>query len=303
MNVAILDLGTNTFHLLIADIRDRGKPRLVYTETIAVKLGEGGIGQDFISTEAYQRGINALQKFRQAIDLHDVTLIKTAATSAIRSASNGLDFVRDVNESTGIDLTVINGDEEARIIYEGVRAAVHLDKTSVIVDIGGGSVEFIICNHEHILWKQSFPIGAARLMERFHHFDPIHANEIKAIEDHISKSTIELQQQLALHTPEVMIGSAGAFETFAEFQQPDFKADFDNPELELSLDQFKKTAEFIIGSSHSQRAKSKSIAPVRVDMIVVATVLTSYLIRLTGVKDLRLSVYSLKEGILFGMLK
>jgi exopolyphosphatase/guanosine-5'-triphosphate,3'-diphosphate pyrophosphatase len=297
--IAILDLGTNTFHLLIADIDEGLRPQIVHQETIAVKLGEGGISQGSIGSEAFQRGIDALKKFRISIDLYQPDHIKSAATSAIRSASNGDEFMAEARAETSIELEIIDGDKEAELIYQGVRAAVRINQSTLIIDIGGGSVEFIICDEHHILWKKSYPIGAARLMDRFHHSDPIAPDEVVKIKEYLDQTLSGLKTQLQIYKPELMIGSAGAFETFATLQDPDFIPTFEHPEFELNLEKFKTTAAILTHSTHQQRVNMPEITPVRVDMIVVATILTHYLLELSGIKQLRLSTYSLKEGILF----
>jgi exopolyphosphatase/guanosine-5'-triphosphate,3'-diphosphate pyrophosphatase len=172
-SIAILDLGTNTFQLLIANIIDN-KPVLVFEESIAVKLGEGGIEKGYISEAAFDRGLSALKQFKKSIDQYQVKLVRAAATSALRSASNGAEFLEKIRSETGIIPEIITGEREAELIYQGVRAAINMgDEKCLIIDIGGGSVEFIICNQEEVFWKRSYDIGAARLMEQFHHSDPI----------------------------------------------------------------------------------------------------------------------------------
>lgn len=300
--VAILDLGTNTFHLLIADIINN-KPEIIHSDTIAVKLGEGGINQGTISDEAFERGISALKEFKKRITFHEVSQVRAAATSAIRSASNGAEFIAKAKLQTGIELEIIDGEEEALLIYEGVNAAVQIDQNSLIVDIGGGSVEFIICNTAGILWKKSYPIGAARLMDQFHHSDPISANDMQYLITYLDNNLQDFKQQLEIYKPQLMIGSAGAFETFALMQDPGFKAGFYTPEFSFSFEKLGAIIKRIIETTHIERTKMPEIIPVRVDMIVVAAILTSYILEVSGIKILKLSAYSLKEGILFGMLK
>ncbi len=300
--VAILDLGTNTFHLLIADIAG-DRPQIIHSDTIAVKLGEGGITTGTISHEAFERGINALKEFKKQIDFHQVTRIKNAATSAIRSASNGAEFIARVKSETGIELEIIDGDKEAVLIYQGVNAAIRIDQNSLIIDIGGGSVEFIICTADAILWKKSYPIGAARLMEQFHHSDPISANDIKGLITYLDNNLHDLRRQLVIYMPKIMIGSAGAFETFAAFQEPGFEASFYKPDFNFAYEKLDGIIKTIVKSTHFERTKMAEIIPVRVDMIVVAAILTSYILEISGIKILKLSAYSLKEGILFGELK
>jgi len=301
--IAILDLGTNTFHLLIADIANRNHPAIVYQKTIPVKLGEGGISERTISPNAFKRGIRAILSFRKRIDQYQVETVKSAATSAIRSASNGAEFIEKIKSETGMELEIIDGEREAMLIYLGVRAAINLETVSLIVDIGGGSVEFIICDKNKIFWKKSYPIGAARMMARFHHTDPISGEEILQLHSYLDTTLKELQKQLDHYRPDVMIGSAGAFETFAELQGSQFKTSFEKPEQVIDLEGFNIISKSIIKSTHLEREQIREIIPVRVDMIVVAAIMTNYLLTMLEFKALKLSSYSLKEGVLFEMMK
>lgn len=300
MRVAVLDLGTNTFHLLIADVATGKKPRMVYQETIAVKLGEGGIEEGTISEVAFARGITALKFFKKRIDEYDAVIVKSAATSAIRSAANGLDFIDKVHATTGLALEVIDGEREAELIYLGVKAAVNMEDMSLIVDIGGGSVELIICDKHQIFWQKSYPIGAARLMSRFHRHDAISDAEIAEMISYLDEILAEFRDQLIRYKPKLLIGSAGSFETFAEMQDPEFKPSFDKPEQEIYRESFDRIARIMIKSTHQQREKMKNLVPVRVDMIVVSAILAKYIIELSNVDTIKLSTYSLKEGLLFG---
>ena len=301
--IAVLDLGTNTFHLLIADIETGRKSKIVYQETIAVRLGEGSISEGTISQEALTRGINALKTFKNRIGDYQARAVKTAATSAIRSAAIGKEFIEKIKAETGLVVEVIDGEREADLIYQGVRAAIELNQVSLIVDIGGGSVEFIICDSETVFWKKSYPIGAARLMEKFHKNDPIPEAGVLELQIYLDNNLADLHYQIALYNPRLMIGSAGSFETFAELQDADFKVSFDKPEFDIDLDLFNHISERIIKSTHAERQQMPAIPAVRVDMIVVSTIMARYIIDKSGVNALKLSSYSLKEGLLFEMEK
>jgi exopolyphosphatase/guanosine-5'-triphosphate,3'-diphosphate pyrophosphatase len=301
--VAILDIGTNTFHLLIADIRKDYTPEIVFQETIPVKLGEGGISNGYITDEAIERGIKALMKYKICIDKYHPDLIKSAATAAIRSSSNGKAFIEKVKKETGIELEIIDGDQEAEFIYEGVRAAVKMDQTSLIIDIGGGSVELIICDKTKIFWKKSYPIGAARLMDKFHHSNPISKKEIEDLYQYLDQSLVDLKEQLIIYKPELMIGSAGAFESFAKLQDAEFEPTFEKHEFILNIEKFHNITNILTASTHEQRLRMPQIIAVRVDMIVVASLLTKHVLEISGANTLKVSAYSLKEGILFGLAK
>ena len=145
--IGIIDLGTNTFNLLLAEVKEQNYT-IFYKTKIAVKLGEGGITKGFIAQAPYKRGIKALTQYKAKLTEENITEFYAVATSAIRSAENGADFVNEVQDTLGILINVIDGDTEADLIYQGVKQAMNLeDSPKLIIDIGGGSTEFIIANN------------------------------------------------------------------------------------------------------------------------------------------------------------
>src|SRR6185312_9793738 len=145
--VAVIDLGTNTFHLLIAE-RGVGEVNELVRCEVAVKLGEGGINQGLIQPAAFERGIEALRDFHSVILQHGVEQVRALATSALRNAANGREFIGRIKNETDIKIELIDGGAEAEFIFKGIKASECLsDRGNLIVDIGGGSVEFIICNN------------------------------------------------------------------------------------------------------------------------------------------------------------
>ena len=297
--LAILDLGTNTFHLLIAEIID-GNPKILFQETLAVKLGEGGINNGHISQAALNRGLTALKSFKKTIEIHKAQVIRAVATSALRTASNGIVFLDSIKKETDIRPDIITGEREAELIYYGVKAAIDMgEECCLIMDIGGGSVEFIICNSKQVFWKKSFDIGAARLMEQFHHSDPINEPDIQSLFSYLDSTLHELHQELGDQKPNILIGSAGVFETYAQLINPYFKVEFERPEVNIKLADFKRIAKLVLESTHEQRAEIPSIIPIRVDMIVTATLLTEYILKHHPFQQMKVSTHSLKEGLLF----
>jgi exopolyphosphatase/guanosine-5'-triphosphate,3'-diphosphate pyrophosphatase len=292
--VAVMDLGTNTFHLLIAEPDINNFFKEVRHEHIGVKLGEGGINEGYIKAEAYQRGIDTLVKFGELIKEQNVVQVKAIATSAMRNASNGQQFINEVKQRTGIIIETITGDVEAGYIYKGVKASACLQSAnSLIVDIGGGSVEFILGNSENIIYKQSFEIGAARLMAKFHQIDPITTDAIRSLNNYLNA--------VKQHDVKNLIGSSGAFETFAELLESDKGRTFDlkrTSTCAFSIEEIKGIINRIVASNHQERANMPGIIPVRVDMIVVASLLTQYLINRLYISEVIMSAYSLKEGVL-----
>ena len=304
--IAVLDLGTNTFHLLIADSSNGKVEQVILKDYRAVKLGEGGITKGFITNEAIQRGLSALKEFKEIILTYKTDQIKAVATSAIRDAKNGKAFIELIFRELQIKIEIIDGNREAELIYKGVRAAIKMDQNPVLImDIGGGSVEFIIANSDKIFWKKSYPVGAARLMEQFHKSDPISLEDISKINTYFDESLADVFTQLKLYKPAILIGSAGAFETFADLITEQFnipKENLDVSEFHFNQEQLEIIWNNILTSSHEQRSKMKGIIPLRVDMIVVATVLSKYIQQKSGIKELKLSNYALREGVLYELI-
>jgi len=303
MRIAILDLGTNTFHLLIANVEAGKDPEIIAKESVSVKLGEGGITSGTISDAAFTRGINALHHFNDIIRKNHVEEIRAVGTAALRSAKNGSEFVKMVNRKTGITIEIIDGDTEAELIYEGVRHAMEIpDSPVLIMDIGGGSVEFILCNKQQISWKKSYPIGAAKLMALFHHTDPISQIEINTINQFLDEQLRELKAESLKHKADILIGSAGAFETFAELEVLQYRLKpklLQQTEFPFDMKRFNKIADELLKTTHQEREIMPGLAEVRVDMIIVATILTRYILKELNIRQMKLSAYSLKEGLLF----
>ena len=136
------------------------------------------------------------------------------ATSAIRNAVKGEALVAAIAQQTGIAVRVISGDQEAEYIYYGVRSALPLGRaTALVMDIGGGSVEFILCNAEKIYWKRSFEIGAQRLLDRYMSTDPISPSAVRRLHDYLEETLIPLTNAVHQYQPVALVGASGAFET------------------------------------------------------------------------------------------
>lgn len=300
MRFAAIDLGTNTFHLLIAEVQ-RTTFEILYKTNVPVKLGEGRINENIIIPAAFERGLNTLKSFAEMIEKHEVDQVRATATSAVRSAENGIEFVQQVKAHANITIEAISGDEEAELIYQGVKLSGAIQQLSLIMDIGGGSVEFILCDTQKLIWKKSYNIGAARLMQQFFKSDPITDEEKGAILNHIQTQLAALFDICEIHQPQVLIGSAGAFETFAELiiQKKNQNTDIKNVKtFDFEFDDYIAIAIQLINATHNERAAMKGMIPLRVDMIVVAALITNYVMGRLKLNRLVLSTYDLKMGLL-----
>lgn len=307
MLVAIIDLGTNTFNLIVTKIESGNKFSILFNDKLSVKLGEGGINSNLIQAIPFARGIAAIQKHLQTANEFKVEKVFAFGTSAIRSARNGHDFVAEIKSQFGIAVQVIDGNKEAELIYEGVRLGLKLNSSnSLIMDIGGGSTEFIIANSTQIFWKKSFDLGAARLLEKFNPSDPIQQPEIAAIESYLEVQLKDLDQALKTYEVSELIGSSGSFDTFAEVitskqgQPINLK---ETSAYTFQLAEFFETEESIVKSTKAERLITPGIIEMRVDMIVISGIFTRYILEKYTLSAMRLSTFALKEGVIVNLMK
>jgi len=302
-NVAIIDMGTNTFHLLIAQISS--KPKILLREREAVKVGKGGINKNLITQDGFARALNTIGKFKTIIDQYSVRKTLAFGTSAIRNAANGQELIAAIRNETGIDARVIDGEEEADLIYRGVRAGLDLGReNSMIVDIGGGSVEFIIANSASVQWKHSFEIGGQRLLEEFQKSDPIGSEDVLKLEQFLEQHLEPLKIQLKKYAPATMVGVSGTFDTLSEMfcmrnNLPYYPHD---PETPFDISTFPEIYKDLLTHDRAGRLALPGMIEMRVDMIVVACVLVNFLLHLHEFNNIRVSSYSLKEGVLASLL-
>jgi exopolyphosphatase/guanosine-5'-triphosphate,3'-diphosphate pyrophosphatase len=300
MKLAIIDMGTNTFHLLIAHGSEAGYC-IVYRERLAVKIGKGGINRGIITEDGLHRALVAMQSFKNKIDEQQAERVFAFGTSALRNAANSAEVISRIHALTGIEVHVISGDQEAEFICRGVRSALRIgQEKALIVDIGGGSVEFIISNDDTIFWKQSIEIGAQRLLETFHQNDPISALEIKALDAHFEEQLKPVLDQLRVWQPHVLIGSSGTFDTLSDIfclQHHISKSD-DDSETPLTIPGFYEIYHELITRNRGERMQMPGMIEMRVDMIVVACCLIRFILEKHAFNWVRVSTYALKEGVL-----
>ncbi|WP_018622004.1 phosphatase [Spirosoma luteum] len=303
MKQAIIDLGTNTFHLLIAETNGLSHTTL-FRESRPAKIGQAGINKGVITEEGIGRALVVLTYFRQVLDQYGVLPEQVVAmgTSAIRVARNQAEFIDRVRAETGIAIRVISGDKEADYIYQGIRAAGALDeKTALVMDIGGGSVEFILGNQSRIFWKQSFEIGGQRLLERFMTIDPISTGSIRRLHDYFQEQLLPLANAIHQYQPSVLVGSSGSFDTLVDMwcmHEQGHLPDPNQATFMLPIGEFYRAYSLLIASNRAERMQIPGMIDLRVDMIVVAVCLIDYVVKTYDIANIRTSTYSLKEGVL-----
>lgn len=294
MRRAVIDLGTNTFNLLIGE-KVESEWQIVFSDRIGVALGKGGICQSVLTPEAINRALDALKQLVHVCREWQVTWLRAMGTSAIRDALNQRFFLQQVRKECGIEVEVISGVREAKYIFHGVSRFHSTISNTVIMDIGGGSTEFIFVNKSNLNHAYSANIGLIRMAEQFELSDPLTPSEINAIECWLNE---EMSDVFTKNQATELIGASGTFETFFEilfaqpYPQPPGSQILPFEELMYCLD------ELIHSSAHWRKAHP-NIIPVRKQLSNLAALKSRWVIRTLGVNKVYVSPASMKEGVLF----
>lgn len=303
---AAMDLGSNTFQWVIGRMGENEAPEIKARSKMGVGLGKGGMGKKYILDEARLRAHQVLAEMKNQLAAqgflpHQVRVI---GTSAFRNAENAPHFVTEIEEKHGFRVEVISGEEEARLIFEGVKASgvIPDQGESLILDIGGGSVEFIWCQGEQAIWKRSFEIGGLRLMERFHLQDPLSPEIAGQARSWLEAQLQELWERASSRNPPLLIGCSGAFDTLGDMQFRHFQQDGraeDFPWGEINLEFLKQNALPIRFLPLEERLQIPGMIPLRAGMMPMALGLIQLLLERLRCPAIRYSTWSLKEGVLF----
>lgn len=293
MRVAVIDLGTNTFNLLIADVGENGF-RIIHNSKEGVALGMGGIHKGFISEDAIDRAFVAFQLFRDRCNDFGVEKSIAIGTSAIRDASNSDHFAERIKTTFGLQIEIVDGLEEARLIYEGVQWSYPFDRPSLIMDIGGGSTEFIRAFGEEPLSFCSLDIGVSRAVQSFSLSDPLQESEINQLLDWFESQASELN---TFGQAEVLVGASGSFETFYEMI---YHSDFPSGIKATPIDrkELERTMNWLIGSTYAEREQHQRIIPIRRRLAPIAALKTKWVMEKFRIREVVVSPCSLKEGVL-----
>jgi exopolyphosphatase/guanosine-5'-triphosphate,3'-diphosphate pyrophosphatase len=296
MKKAVIDLGTNTFNLLVGSVFG-DKLEIIYCEKEAVLLGMNGINNGSIAEDAWMRAMQTLFRFKKRCEKQNVDEIIGFGTSALRGAKNGELFVKEVYENIGIRIHIISGSQEAQLIYRGVRWLFDFKQAATIMDIGGGSTEFIAANAGGIVEAQSFDIGVSRLYENLNKRNNLTANDFKFINEYLEARTGRFFEE---DRSTLLIGASGSFETFYEmiFQK---KFTAEEKMITLPLLPLLDQLNWVIDSRYEDRINHKWIVPMRKKMIPIAAFKIKWIIQKLNVDRVLLSPYSLKEGA-FGLV-
>jgi exopolyphosphatase / guanosine-5'-triphosphate,3'-diphosphate pyrophosphatase len=299
MRIAAIDIGTNSVHMIVVQVRPDLSFEVIDREKDMVRLGAGGLDGRNLTPTAMGAAMQTLSKFRRLAESHKVDEIVAAATSATREAENGGDFIAEVLRETGIAIRVISGTEEARLIHLAAGYGVDIGgTTAVVVDIGGGSVEVTLGTATHLTLGRSFKTGVIRLTERFVQSDPLSSGNERRLIKHINREMGPHLDQIVARGFDRVIGTSGTILSLGAMASSDESGSVEDlRNLQVSAKDLHKLRKRIVESDIEERLKIPAMDPRRADLSVAGSVLFDTIVRRLGADEFTLCDLALREGL------
>ncbi len=299
VRVCVIDLGTNSFHAIIVDAHPNGSYQVVDRLKEMVRLGRHGLDANRLPDDAMERGLNALKRIRLLAEGWDTREYLSFATSAIREAVNGGAFIQRAREELGLRIRPISGNREANLIFRGVSRTEDFSEPSLLVDIGGGSVEFIVVDNDTDVFDTSLKLGAARMTERFVTTDPMSEDEQARLRAHFKAELEEVLSACREHNITTLVGSSGTMKSLARVTREKF-GDEEQSVFQQSfpVERVRSVLRWVMQTSASEREAHPAIEPRRVDQIGAGAVLLDALCAgLPSIQTVTVSPNALREGM------
>lgn len=299
--IAAVDVGTNSLHMVVARVLDDDRFEVISREKEMVRLGAGNDGMKLLTDDAIDRAVAALGRFKRLADAHDAPL-RAVATSAMREAENREVLIDRARSEAGVDVEVISGVEEARLIHLGVLQALEVyDRRLLLVDIGGGSTEVLIGERGETLAATSLKLGAVRLTHRFFPGQHLHPSSIDSCRRHIQSTLRSFERQVDTLGFEVAVGSSGTIEQVLRLARG-LAGEDPLRRINGAVLTRKQIRTVVAALTEARDAGTTGelpdLDPKRTDIILAGAVVLEELVETFGIKELVLSDYALREGVL-----
>ncbi|MGH9243705.1 MAG: exopolyphosphatase [Acidimicrobiales bacterium] len=304
-SLAAIDIGTNSVHLVIAQPIGGGGFEILDREKEVVRLGSGSGDMKTLAPDAIDRGVAALTRFRQIADRLGAT-VRAVATSAVREAENRDEFLDRAESEADIEVEVISGREEARLIHLGVLQAVPVaDRRLLTVDIGGGSTEFVVGDGGQLLDAWSLKLGAIRLTERFFRDEPVRKRQVADCRQFVRVYLTQVMRGVGKLGFDLAVGSSGTIVNLAEMVRAGSGAEplktVNN--FRFTADELASVVEALTAAKTVEhRLKVPGLDPRRADIILGGAIILEQACEMLGIEELAVSDFALREGVLLDSL-
>lgn len=304
MTFGIVDVGTNSIHLVIGILGLNGRFHVILKERDLTRLGEGGLAGGRLTRTAMHRAMEVLRRYATTLRRCGVDHIEAVATSAVRGAVNGRIFVRRVRERLGLSLRIISGREEARLIYLGVAQARQPHTATMVISIGGGSAEVMVGEGMRLRYVASLPLGCARLAERFIRHDPPRVEEVEALERTVHRAWVPVARAMRRTRWRQVLGSSAT--TMQLMTAADLlryrRARKRSRTLSLSQRSLYQLVGWLKTSTAAERMRLPGLDPRREDLALPTAVTLLALMEHCRISTIRYAPGSLREGLVIRYL-
>jgi exopolyphosphatase/guanosine-5'-triphosphate,3'-diphosphate pyrophosphatase len=304
--VSFLDIGTNSIHLLIVRLNPNQSYTILSRQKQQVRLGEGEFDDEEITPEAIERAVTVCKRLGELGRAFNTEEFVAVATSALREAANQNEILHRLRLESRIDVRVISGREEARLIFLGVASATPIgDKKTLFIDIGGGSTEIAVGGERDYTFLESFKLGAIRLSNIYLPRDqtgPVPPDLYRKIQRHIKNSIVQSLSEIQKHAPELAIGSSGTIMNLAEIARRAFPHTGEAQTSTLSAKDLRKVIDLLCSLPLEQRRKVPGINPERADIIIGGAAILDVFIRELSLDSITITTRGLQDGLLVDYL-
>jgi exopolyphosphatase / guanosine-5'-triphosphate,3'-diphosphate pyrophosphatase len=293
--IAAIDVGSNAIRLSIANVNSDGGYQTVYSVREPIRLGQDVFTKGIISAHTIARMLESFNTFKQKLEEHGVTHVKAVGTSALREATNREVVLRAVNKATGLEISIIGAEEEARLIHQAAKAIVNLkNKVALLVDIGGGSVEVVLADDSTVLCTESYAMGSVRLLkildekageERFN----------QLVTEYVDATQRRLEQEIGNQKIDVCVGTGGSIESIGELRKEFFDK---NSNQKVTAEELKALVKKLRATTFEQRIQDLRLRPDRADVIIPAAIVLQKIVQQSGVSEVVIPGIGLKDGVL-----
>jgi len=299
-------MGTNSFHMIIAKLNQDGSIKLIDREKEVIRIGSHeGEGLSFISDKETEKAIRTLRNFKKLADSYGAAF-RAVATSAVREAENKSWFIGEIRRSLGINVEVIDGREEAKMIYLGAAKALSLSgRNALCIDIGGGSTEIINVNKGKTIFSESIKIGAVRLSKQFFPDFTIGKKKILGCSSHIESLLTSSLNPYLDYDFEIAVGSSGTIEALASIilQLSNRKVPRSLNSISFTKDELELVSGKILSASTiKERLRIPGMEKNRADILPAGLLILNKIFQLFKIKEIVISGYALREGIILNMM-
>ncbi|MBI5473092.1 MAG: Ppx/GppA family phosphatase [Ignavibacteriae bacterium] len=299
--LAAIDIGSNAIRLVIGSVDANRTLQIIENIREPVRLGQDVFTKGIITEETLAKAEDAFVKFKTLIAAHDAKWTRAVATSAVRESMNRELFIDRMEQASGIEISVITGEEEARLIHLAVGSKIPLkNKRAMLVDIGGGSVEITLVTDGQILSTESYKMGSVRLLQVLEEKKHGEKQFNQLVREYVDATQKRMRKELGKETIDLCVGTGGNIEALGELRKELFGKEKNTV---IAIDELDAIAKKLQGMTYEERVHQLRLRPDRADVIVPATVVLQKIARQAGVEEVQIPSVGLKDGLLVDLMQ